>query len=96
MSSLKLDQAQLLAQDDENATAATSKIHDKSGDDLRTKDDEVRNMLTDIFIDNARLRRQVNSVIRCALKTAIVPEKDDGEEAEAPSRKTVLNMFLER
>lgn len=66
---------------------------------MRATDDELRKMLTETFIDNARLRKQVNSVLRCALH---VPGKfeeyddDEEEEEEAPSRKTVLSKFLER
>ncbi|XP_043701603.1 PX domain-containing protein EREL1-like isoform X2 [Telopea speciosissima] len=93
---LLVAEAQLLAQDDENPVASASKDHNVKGDDLRTKDDRVRKMLTDIFIDNARLRKQVNSVIRCALKTAVTPENDDDDGEEEPARKTVLNKFLER
>lgn len=52
-------------------------------------------MLTDIFIDNARLRMQVNTVIRCALNTYVKSDNDDDEE-ETPLRKTVLSRFLER
>ncbi|KAF6158162.1 hypothetical protein GIB67_014956 [Kingdonia uniflora] len=85
---LLLAEAQLLAQDEE-----TSFGNDINGDDLGTTDNEIRKMLTDLFIDNARLRKQVNSVIRCALKATITSENS---EEETPSRKTVLNKFLER
>lgn len=64
-----------------------------NGDNPINADDEIRKMLTDTFIDNARLRKQVNSVIRCALNTVVKPEKDDSDEV--PSRTTVLNRFLE-
>ena len=63
-----------------------------NGENPINADDEIRKMLTDIFIDNARLRKQVNSVIRCALNTVVKPEKEDGDEV--PSRRTVLNRFL--
>ncbi|XP_077221858.1 phox (PX) domain-containing protein [Tasmannia lanceolata] len=86
---LLLAEAQLLAQDDESAIIAA--VERSQGND---PDDEVRKMLTDIFIDNARLRKQVNSIIRCALKTVVKPDKEDGEETHP--RKTVLNKFLER
>lgn len=92
---LLLAEAQLLSQDIESAV--TSAIHSSSGGTVRATDDELRKMLTETFIDNARLRKQVNSVLRCALH---VPDKseeyDDNEEEEAPSRKTVLSKFLER
>ncbi|KAJ4958061.1 hypothetical protein NE237_025172 [Protea cynaroides] len=94
---LLVAEAQLLAQDDEHAVASGSKDPNMKRNDLRTKDEQVRKMLTDIFIDNARLRQQVNSVIRCALKTTYKPENDDGDDREEePSRKTIiLNKFLE-
>lgn len=55
--------------------------------------DELRKMVTDIFVDNARLRKQVNSVIRCALNTYVKSDEDDDDE-ETPFRKTVLSKFL--
>lgn len=95
-------QAQLLAQDDEHATADTERSKSANtpeslvtinGDDPIKVDNEIRRMLTDMLIDNARLRKQVNSVTRCAFRTVAEPGKDDGE---VPSRKSVLNRFLKR
>lgn len=67
-------------------------------------DDELRKMLTDMFVDNARLRKQVNSVVRCALNTYVKTDEDDDddgdneeeveEEEETHLRKTVLSKFL--
>ncbi|OVA13728.1 Phox homologous domain [Macleaya cordata] len=91
-----LAEAQLLAQDDENTVVSARRAEIINGDNLEIMDYETRKLLTDIFIDNARLRKQVNSVNRCALKTAVKSEKDEEEQEEAPSRKTVLNKFLER
>jgi len=54
----------------------------------------VRKMLTDIFIDNAQLRKVVNAVTRSALLADQKPEKDEGDEA--PSRKSYLNKYLEK
>lgn len=88
---MKLEQAQLLAQDVENAVVAV----DETRSHKRTNDDELRKMVTDIFVDNATLRMQVNSVIRCALNTSVKSEKDD-EDEEVPLRKNVLIKFLER
>lgn len=88
---LLLAEAQLLAQDVENAVTAL----DETRSTKRTTDDELRMMLADVFVDNATLRKQVNSVIRCALNTYVKSEKDD-EEEEVPVRKTVLSKFLER
>lgn len=62
---LLLAEAQLLAQDVATPVASSS---DES-DNLMTADDELRKMLTDVITDNAVLRRQANSIIRCALNT---------------------------
>ncbi|XP_022724099.1 PX domain-containing protein EREX-like isoform X2 [Durio zibethinus] len=90
---LLLAEAQLLAQDVENSVGRLDESLNMKGSDKRM-DDELRKMLTDVFVDNARLRKQVNSVIRCALNTYVKSDEDDEEEEETPSRKTVLNKFL--
>lgn len=90
---LLLAEAQLLAQDLENSMAGLDGTHITNGND-RT-DNELRKMLTETFIDNARLRMQVNSIIRCALYIHLKSDKDDDDE-EAPLRNTVLSKFLER
>ncbi|KAI4329355.1 hypothetical protein L6164_021626 [Bauhinia variegata] len=91
---LLLAEAQLLAQDIENAVIAVNETHSiTEGNTLRT-DDELRKMLTHIFVDNASLRKQINSVIRCALNANITSEDDEDEEIHL--RKTVLSKFLER
>lgn len=56
-------------------------------------DNEARKMLTDILIDNAKLRKHVNSIIRSALKADNKSEKDDDTTT---TRNTVLNKYLER
>ncbi|CAK7356947.1 unnamed protein product [Dovyalis caffra] len=90
-----LEQAQLLAQDLENSAARLDETHNTNGVDRR--DNELRKLLTETFIDNARLRMQVNSVIRCALNMHLKSDKDgENEEEEVPLRKTVLSKFLER
>ncbi|KAG5115182.1 hypothetical protein JHK84_041295 [Glycine max] len=53
--------------------------------------DELR-MLANMFVDNASLRKQINSVIRCALNANINSE-EDGEEIHF--QQTVLSKFLE-
>lgn len=65
---LLVAEAQLLAQDIERSMTGLDKTGNANGSDRRS-DDALRQMLTDIFIDNARLRMQVNTVIRCALNT---------------------------
>ncbi|KAK1268408.1 hypothetical protein QJS04_geneDACA006418 [Acorus gramineus] len=85
---LLIAEAQLLTQDDESGPSAIN------GDGRTGDDDEIRKMLTEVLIDNARLRKQVNSIIRCALTKVSKSEKEELDES--PSRKTVLNKFLER
>ncbi|XP_047960127.1 PX domain-containing protein EREX-like [Salvia hispanica] len=62
---LLLAEARLLAQ--EVATPVSSSSHES--DKLTTTDDELRKMLTEVLIDNAILRKQTTSIIRCALNT---------------------------
>ncbi|KAK8618962.1 hypothetical protein V6N13_132936 [Hibiscus sabdariffa] len=83
-------QAQLLAQDVENLVARPEESHKMKDDDKRT-DDELRKMITDMFVDNARLRKQVNLVVRCALDTYV---KTDEDEEDISLSKTVLSKFL--
>ncbi|XP_042052598.1 PX domain-containing protein EREX-like [Salvia splendens] len=61
---LLLAEAQLLAR--EVATPVSSSSHES---DKLTTDDELRKMLTEVLIDNAILRKQATSIIRCALDT---------------------------
>ncbi|KAL4386465.1 hypothetical protein GQ457_09G008170 [Hibiscus cannabinus] len=98
---LLLAEAQLLAQDVENSVAKSEEGRTKKDGDKRIN--ELRKMLTDMFVDNARLRMQVNSVVRCVLNTyAKTDEDDDGEqyeeeeeiEEETSLSETVLSKFL--
>ncbi|KAE8696125.1 signal recognition particle 54 kDa protein 2-like [Hibiscus syriacus] len=86
---LLLAEAQLLAQDVENFVARLEGSHKIKDGDKRT-DNELRKMLTDMFVDNARLRKQVNSVVRCAFNTYMKNDEDE----ETSLRKTVLSKFL--
>ncbi|KAK9677225.1 hypothetical protein RND81_11G129300 [Saponaria officinalis] len=80
---LLLAEAQLLAQDVENAVTKTG----------RSSVDDLRKMITDLFVDNATLRKQINAVIRCSLKTNDKTEEEEGDE-DAPPRTTVLSKYL--
>ncbi|KAF2301386.1 hypothetical protein GH714_023539 [Hevea brasiliensis] len=92
---LLLAEAQLLAQDVENSVARLDETCNTNGSDR--VDDELRKLLTEVFVDNARLRMQVNSVIRCALNARLKSDEDeDDDDEENPMRKTVLSKFLER
>ncbi|KAH8504179.1 hypothetical protein H0E87_011729 [Populus deltoides] len=68
-----LAEAQLLFEDDK--ITAPNK-------DTRATDDELREMLTNIFTDNAKLRKQVNSIMRHALKMGSICRSSNDE---APS-----------
>lgn len=52
-------------------------------------------MLSEVLIDNASLRKQINSVIRCALSTPENSETETGKE-DTSQRGSVLSKFLER
>ncbi|KAI4381973.1 hypothetical protein MLD38_007988 [Melastoma candidum] len=89
--------AELLAEDVENAAKSLDQTPNATEvANVRTSDYEIRKMLTDIFIDNATLRKQVNTVIRCALNIYLKNEKEGDGDDEVPLRKTVLSKFLER
>uniref|UniRef100_A0A2P2IWI9 Phox domain-containing family protein n=1 Tax=Rhizophora mucronata TaxID=61149 RepID=A0A2P2IWI9_RHIMU len=64
-------EVQLLAKDDKTAASDGG-------------DDDLRNMVANIFADNAKLRKQVNTLMRRALQTGVVPRDND----EASQRKT--------
>ncbi|WJX74937.1 hypothetical protein P8452_58529 [Trifolium repens] len=87
---LLLAEAQLLAQDVENVVDAVEE--NTTTDDTGTTN-ELRTMLANIFVDNASLRKQVNSVIRRALIANI--KSEENEEDEIHLQKTFLSKFLE-
>ncbi|XP_057958114.1 PX domain-containing protein EREL1 isoform X3 [Malania oleifera] len=99
-----LAEAQLIAAEDEHSqpsvqgnenSSPSGKFCEFDGDTSITDEEEVvvlRKLLKDIFIDNATLRKKVNSVIRGALKMEAAKKEDD----RAPSIETVPNKFLQR
>lgn len=100
---LLIAEAQLLTQEDEGAnfdmtemkTVGSSEgLIGISDDDPVTGDEGMRRMLISTLIDNSKMRKQLNSVLRCALKSVLEVGKDDGDEV--PSQKTILNRFLRR
>ncbi|CAN4086407.1 unnamed protein product [Withania somnifera] len=78
---LLLAEAQLLAQD--VGTTITSRNLD--GEYSRTAVDELRRQLADVYIESAKLRKQMNSVIRYALRTASRSEDNKEENPPAPT-----------
>ncbi|KAL3343269.1 hypothetical protein AABB24_027029 [Solanum stoloniferum] len=85
---LLLAEAQLLAQDVDTTIAGRN----LDGEYSRTAVDELRKQLANVYVDNAKLRKQMNSVIRYALQTA--GRSKDNEE-ESPSTKTALTKSLD-
>uniref|UniRef100_A0A2P2JYI3 Uncharacterized protein n=1 Tax=Rhizophora mucronata TaxID=61149 RepID=A0A2P2JYI3_RHIMU len=88
---LLLAEAQLLAQDIQSSDARSDETCNTN--DINGSNNELGKMLTDIFVDNARLRMQVNSVIRYVLHKNVNSDKEE-EEEESPLRRTVLSKFL--
>lgn len=86
---LLLSEAQLLTENNETTASGVDESHDINDAAI---DDELRKMLADVFIDNARLRKQVNSVTRRALRVDIISNKKEDEEA--PSGKIVANTSV--
>ncbi|KAL2936357.1 PX domain-containing protein EREX [Bienertia sinuspersici] len=80
---LLLAEAQLLAQDVE------SSVDTSNGSTV----DDLRKMVTELFIDNAMRRKQIIALTRCALKTLDLTDNED-EGKEASSKQTVLGKFL--
>lgn len=84
-------QAQLLAGFDENAAAA-------QGIDTETRnmEDELRKILANIFVENAKLRKQVNSTMLRALqkdvKTNEDVNKENGDQKEEASTETLKRL----
>lgn len=73
---LKFDQAQHLVQDVNSSAPTTSEVAE-SDDHTSSVDDELRQMLTSILVDNGVLRKQVNTLITHALKTNESNERVD-------------------
>ncbi|KAL1831505.1 hypothetical protein ACET3Z_001156 [Daucus carota] len=86
-----LSEVQLLAEEDDDATSTTG--NNKFSDDgAKTIDQELRQLLTKIFIDNTNLRKEVNSVMRYVLKQNM-SDKDNNEQL---LEHIVQNMSIDR
>lgn len=68
----------------------------------RGTDDVVKKMLTEVLIDNARLRKQVNSVVRCSLSGHGISVREAGteeveeQEGSIDLARTVMSKILEK
>lgn len=49
--------------------------------------DELRKLLANIFIDNAKLRKQVNSLVKHRLNTGIMSGNNNTESSESLERR---------
>ncbi|XP_057505023.1 PX domain-containing protein EREL1-like isoform X1 [Actinidia eriantha] len=85
-----LAEVQLIAQGEDSTIVSVDNVH-KIDDVTKAVEDELRKMLKDIFTDNARLRKQVNSVLSCSLKRDISSENDVGSPT-----KVIQNTSVER
>lgn len=74
-----------MGQDNGAAASDVDEGHNMVNDTIAT-DDELRKVLADIIVDNARLRKQVNSVIRNALQTDM-----SNKDEEAFPKKNCTN-----
>lgn len=85
-----MKQTQLLSEEVET----TSEEHGGKGD-------IVRKMLTEVLIDNARLRKQINSVLRCSLSghgisVREASSEEEDEEGSVDLASSVLSKILEK
>lgn len=76
--SLLLAEAKLLAHDS-NDVDGTAGSASPNGTVKEAADKVLNNVLANMFVENARLRMQMNSVIRCALNANGTSEKDENE-----------------
>ncbi|KAL8090044.1 PX domain-containing protein EREL2-like isoform X1 [Apium graveolens] len=88
--SLLLSEVQLLAKDDDGVSTTDNKNF--SDDGANTVNQALRDLLTNIFVDNTNLRKQVNTVMRYALKINMSSDTND----EQPSEPIVQNKSIEK
>ncbi|XP_059274734.1 PX domain-containing protein EREL1 isoform X3 [Lycium ferocissimum] len=74
----------------DSSSATAEKVNDVNSDSW-TVDEKLRNMLTNVLVDNGKLRKQVNSVMRYALKKKM----SSPGECEDPSSETIQNKHLD-
>ncbi|PHT62849.1 hypothetical protein T459_33297 [Capsicum annuum] len=73
-------------------SSSTAEIMNEVKSDTWTIDEKLRNMLTNVLVDNGKLRKQVNSVIRYTLKKKM----SSTGESEDTSSETVQSKHLDR
>ncbi|CAN6918774.1 unnamed protein product [Brassica oleracea] len=87
----QIEEAQLLAGFDEAALDIDKSVSIYT--ETRIMEDELRKILADIFVENAKLRKQVNSAMLRALqkdvKTTEDVNEENGDEKEEASTETL-------
>ncbi|GKU87292.1 hypothetical protein SLEP1_g1716 [Rubroshorea leprosula] len=83
--SLLLAEAEVLAKDGGANPGDIDRAHEN--DEAMRIDDELRKLLANIFINNAKLRKQVNSLIRHRLNTGIMSSNNTTESSESLERR---------
>ncbi|KAM3218150.1 PX domain-containing protein EREL2 isoform X1 [Capsicum annuum] len=73
-------------------SSSTAEIMNEVKSDTWTIDEKLRNMLTNVLVDNGKLRKQVNSVILYTLKKKM----SSPGESEDTSSETVQSKHLDR
>ncbi|CAH2053589.1 unnamed protein product [Thlaspi arvense] len=93
---LLIAETQLLSEEVEKRKTTTSEEHFGTAD-------VVNKMLTEVLIDNAKLRKQINSVLRCSLsghgisvREAAGSEEEEDQEGSVDLARTVLSKILEK
>ncbi|XP_010545759.1 PREDICTED: uncharacterized protein LOC104818021 [Tarenaya hassleriana] len=84
---LLLAEAQLLAEENGETDMVGGR---------RDSNDVMRKMLTEVLIDNAGLRKQITSLLRCVLSENELSDKGEEEEENVPLARTVLSKILEK
>ncbi|CAL1377730.1 unnamed protein product [Linum trigynum] len=94
---LLLAEAQLLV-DEAGTSAPVLNVNGDGGVGEDATDKKLRKMLAETFINYARSKMEVNSVIRCALNaTAGMDSSEfDASEEETPKERTALSKILDK
>uniref|UniRef100_M4E5A8 PX domain-containing protein n=1 Tax=Brassica campestris TaxID=3711 RepID=M4E5A8_BRACM len=83
----QIEEAQLLAGFDETAQGIDKSLSIHT--ETRIMEDELRKTLREIFVENAKLRKQVNSAMLRALQQDVKTTKEDMNEKEEASKETL-------
>lgn len=71
-----------------DSSSPTAEKMNEVNSDSWTVDEKLRNVLTNVLVDNGKLRKQVNSVIRYALKKKM--SSGEGENPSSEMYKTSI------